>query len=246
MQDRGLIGEEEPQTLTLEPIVIEGADNNGSDKDPKRFKVFGRQSMNFALWWLADAKNGVANRRLPAGHKELHDAFRVAVQFQSFQDHVTITFYMDAAKPYGGDQIHSALATPLGERRTTLSNHLEDIRKSSYEEITSGRIDRAESAKAEQPRLDLAVDYFYSKVWQDFRSAFGFDLAIAGQQHLECGVVFLDQYGLMMSMRGLRTEEDEGNCSPLLGTGVRRRDSDGWDCTSVTGLIQTLDGSRIA
>ena len=36
------------------------------------------------------------------------------------------------------------------------------------------------------------------------------------------------------------------NCSPLLGTGVRRRDSDGWDCTSVTGLIQTLDGSRIA
>jgi hypothetical protein len=206
LQERGVLLGVEPQPVELTPIALEGV-LDADPKAPTRFSTYASQSMNFELWWLAEAANGSLNTRVKPDDPRLALAFRVFVQFQSFQDHVTLTFYIDAAKRYGGAQMLIPSELKGDARREVFLGHLEEIRKSSYAEISSGRIDLPDVVDSEIPELDAAVAYFYRDIWDNFQKAFGF--SSGGEPTLQHGVVFANQRGLMMSMRGLTTQTDE-------------------------------------
>jgi hypothetical protein len=225
LQKRGLRKEDPVQVFNLELIAIEGIRNEDIAREakPRRFPVFAPQSASFTLWWRDGAKNGIANTRVHDDDLDVDQALRVFVQFQGFQDHITLTFYIDAAKLFTGRQIlkrEEVEENRLGERRTCLLNHLDTIRSSSYDRIVSGAIDLPSSDRPVDPvaakALKTAADYVFEDIWNEFQSAFGFRTRTQDEQDpqdgapfLDYGLIFVNQRGLMMSVRGLKTEDDE-------------------------------------
>ena len=174
--------------------------------------MFHRQSLSFTLWWRDDAGRGTLNTRLRSDEPELRSALRVFVQFQSYQDHVTITFYVDGAKKFYGQQLHAQSDAALTRRQNQFFKHLTTIRSAAHKEIKSGAIELASSkvrTGAEVIALQAAADYLYAEFWDEFQDAFGFNLAKSGEEEFHHGVVFVNQRGLMMSMRGLETSADQ-------------------------------------
>ncbi len=220
LQERGLCTTDSVQRIRLERIPIEGTANEIEDAQatPRRFQIFTPQSASFTLWWRDKAKDGSLNSRITPRDDDVAHALRVFVQFQSFQDHITITFYIDGAKRFGGKQIHKPEEGDLGERRGLFSRHLDNIRCSCHDEIVSGAIDLPSSPPRENPQvpatdLEAASTYLLEGIWNEFQEAFGF--AVHSREvpnrglFLDEGVIFVNQRGLMMSIRGLDTEEDE-------------------------------------
>jgi hypothetical protein len=219
LQDRGLISGSTPQDIDLNKIPISFTPSNSQN----HFEAFLPQSMNFELWWLDGADINNPNRPLDkskATKEEKDGATRVLVQFQSFQDHVTCTFYMDIAQKFDGNQILDAdELSSCGARKKRVGNILHCIRKASLGQIASGTINAPEPADSDDPsisselRVSLEevqkeVKYIYEDIWEDFRGAFGFELPNSGSEGLKFGVVFVNLRGLLISHRGLKTPAD--------------------------------------
>jgi len=160
LQDRGLVSSSTPRDITLDEIPISASRND--DADPfERFEAFLPQGMNFELWWLDGANRDNPNRRLDASKstkEEIDGATRVLVQFQSFQDHVTCTFYMDIAQQFDGHQILDAdeLST-CGARKRKIGEILHSIRKASLGHVKSGAIDAPERISSDDPAIPSAL-----------------------------------------------------------------------------------------
>ena len=226
LQERGLCTTDRVRPIGLDRIAIEGILNDIHDVElvPRRFHVFTPQSASFTLWWRDKAKDGLLNTRMKPEDDDVGHTLRVFVQFQSFQDHITITFYIDGAKRFTGKQIHKPEEGDLGERRALFSRHLDNIRRSCHEQVVSGAIDLPSSSGPQNPQvseadLKASADYLFEGIWNEFQSAFGFmahSPNIEGTaSFLDHGVIFANQRGLMMSIRGLDTEEDERRASQI-------------------------------
>jgi hypothetical protein len=225
LQKRGIREGDPIQPFKLELITVEGITNDdiAAEIQPRRFPIFAPQSASFTLWWRDRATIGVANEPIHDRDPDVDQALRVFVQFQNFQDHITLTFYIDGAKLYTGRQIlkrEEVEANHLGERRTCLLNHLDTIRSSSYDRIVTGAIDLPSSDHPVDPEvttaLKAAADYVFEDIWDEFQSAFGFRARAQdepnpndGTPFLDHGLIFVNQRGLMMSVRGLKTADDE-------------------------------------
>ncbi len=224
LQSLGVESDGALQHLQLEPIAIEGRlnDRHAVDPRPYRFNIFPQQSASFTLWWRDSATNGTLNTRLAPDAVDKDQALKVLVQFQSFQDYITITFYIDGAKRFSGKQIHAPTEGSLGVRRSQLSFHLDNIRRCAHEQIVSGSIELAPPADAGSPqawvKLKAATDYLFDGIWNEFQSSFGFTtrsekITVEGHEptvvghELNEGVIFINQRGLVMSIRGLKTDE---------------------------------------
>lgn len=225
LQKRGTRAGDPIQPLKLELIAIEGITNDeiAVETKPRRFPIFAPQSASFTLWWRDSAKNGVANTPIHDKEWDVDQALRVFVQFQNFQDHITLTFYIDGAKLFTGRQIlrrEEVDSSRLGERRTCLLNHLDTIRSVSYDRVVSGAVDLPSSDRPVDPEvaaiLKAAADYVFDDIWDEFQSAFGFRTRKQdesdrddGTPFLDHGLIFVNQRGLMMSVRGVKTAHDE-------------------------------------
>jgi hypothetical protein len=223
LQDKGLVWRCAPQDINLEKIPIPAANNDGTETF-ERFEAFLPQSMNFELWWLDDANEGNLNKRLnpdTAKKEEIDGATRVFVQFQSFQDHVTCTFYLDIAHKYDGTQILDAdKLTKCGNRKQKIGALLHTIRKASLGQVKSGAVNAPEriscndnaipaELRVEPEELRGAVEYLYDKIWEEFQGAFGFQLSQFGAEEFNFGSVFVNLRGLLISHQGLETPVDQ-------------------------------------
>ncbi|NJM34260.1 MAG: hypothetical protein HC850_05575 [Rhodomicrobium sp.] len=191
------------------------------------FKVCEPQSVSFTLWWVDEDENGksIQNTRLI---KPEYSALRVRVQVQTHIDHATLSFFIDAAKPYNSGQIYQTpkiagnKRADFGRRRDKVANHLDIVRRIAREQVSSGAIERdripemnvtADDAK----RLREAADYFYDGIWQEFKTSFGIvrdqlspdqnneGVTFAGRM----GRIFADIRGVMMSSDWIVSEEQK-------------------------------------
>jgi hypothetical protein len=122
------------------------------------FCVCEPQSLGFTLWWQdADAFGGpVLNER---EFKPACGALRVRVQVQTHVDHVTISFFIDAAKPYGEPQIYTTESKSdeeFGRRRRRIANYLERMREICGNQINFGFVDQDRLPEQLYPRPDPA------------------------------------------------------------------------------------------
>jgi hypothetical protein len=236
LQMRGLCTSDPVQRFRLEPIAIEGLANNVFDPEvkPRRFHIFAAQSASFTIWWRDSAKNEVLNTPIQDSETEADQALRVFVQFQSFHDHFTLTFYIDAAKLLSGKELHKReeVRSYLGERRTRIVDQLDVIRRSCHEEVVSGAIElpsaHAYTNTKEAAALKTAADFLFDGIWKDFQSAFGFTARSQdarppedGTPFLDHGLIFINQRGLTMAIRGLDTEDDEDRAKQIKALGER-------------------------
>ena len=188
-----------------------------------RFKDYNPQSLAFTLWWqnsLPDGSPAPNTRR----DSPAYSALRVRVQAVSHVDHVTISFFIDAEKPYGNPPIYSVApgtkAPDFGHRRARIASHLDHIRRISDGQLRQGSVERdrlpekgisAQDAKM----LQESADYLYEGIWHDFMSSFdiGLDGGRIGRIVVDPdfskkqseGEIFMDHRGLVISVPGLST-----------------------------------------
>jgi hypothetical protein len=108
------------------------------------FHVCEPQSLDFTLWWQDSDADGapILNQRQSSPD---YSALRVRVQAQTHMDHVTLSFFIDAAKPYGHPQIYSTEskdAANFGRRRHKIATYLERMREICESQIKYGFVER--------------------------------------------------------------------------------------------------------
>jgi hypothetical protein len=191
--------------------------------DAHRFRDYQPQSLAFTLWWLDSDSAGkpVANQRLTAAElqKSHYSAMRVRVQVQTHLDHVTVSFFIDAAKPYGHPQVYTTAVktgAAFGIRRKKVAEGLEKIRAVSKSQILQGcveldRLPEKGISASDAADLKEVADYFYDGIWKEFAESFG--IALSGSKResasattLLHGERFADFRGLVMSVPGLPTK----------------------------------------
>ena len=198
LQSLGVESDGALQHLQLEPIAIEGRlnDRHAVDPRPYRFNIFPQQSASFTLWWRDSATNGTLNTRLAPDAVDKDQALKVLVQFQSFQDYITITFPLMEPNASQASKSTPPQKAGLGVRRSQLSFHLDNIRRCAHEQIVSGSIELAPPADAGSPearvKLKAATDYLFDGIWNEFQSSFGFTtrsekITVEGHEPTEVG-----------------------------------------------------------
>ncbi|MEJ2124172.1 MAG: hypothetical protein P8Y47_05005, partial [Alphaproteobacteria bacterium] len=111
------------------------------------FHACSSTSLSFTLWWHDENEDGESVRNAPVINPE-YSALRVRVQMQTHVDHVTISFFIDAAKPYGEPQIYARTDSngetheQFGRRRLKIANYLERMREICGHQITHGFIEQ--------------------------------------------------------------------------------------------------------
>jgi hypothetical protein len=188
-----------------------------------RFKDYHPQSLAFTLWWHDSLPDGspITNTRT---NSPAYSAIRVRVQVVSHLDHVTLSFFMDAGKPYGHRQIYtvpkSLPASDFGYRRSRIAAYLDRVGRISSGQIQQGFIeqDRLPEKGISPINSDILQDastYFYDGIWRDFMKSFEINSneAMAGRivigeaapETESEGEIFMDHRGLVMSVPGVDT-----------------------------------------
>jgi hypothetical protein len=191
-------------------------------KNAHAFKDYEPQSLAFTLWWSDSLEDNspVKNSRSEA---PAYSAIRVRVQILTHAEHVTLSFYIDAAKPHGHPQIYRRghLSTSeFGYRRDRIAKYLETLRRVGDEQIQNGLIERDRLPErgineSDAAALQEIAGYFCDGIWCDFMKSFGISagekggrilLDIVPSENAESeGEIFMDYRGLVMAVNGLDT-----------------------------------------
>lgn len=174
-------------------------------KTLKKFPVVQENSLSFTLWW--QRQNGAA---AALATEPTSEALRVRVQVEAERDHITISFYLDAGKPWNEDRIFSA-AHAKGELRQQIFNHIETVRQ-----VCEDRARKRNPIEPLLPELDLgrdlpearvrgskllaAADFLYESIWDDFLEDFGLDLKDLATER---GQIFANFRTVVLSTSGL-------------------------------------------
>ena len=225
LQSRGRIPEAIGDNPTFEPIPPRDWIQRYDGDSP--FNEFNVEANGFTLWW-ADKEPPTSSDNMMTGNKDqrpLTSYIRVRVQAEVLSDYSSITFFIDAGKPWSRDPLYTLTevrGTAGGLRREQIFSHVENIKsicearingtnKSGTRyvdmpllpepaEITSfdpGMLHGGvrDSAKA---LLDASA-YLYKTIWETFCKDFDFNLCdIAGSTD----EVFANFRGLVLSTRG--------------------------------------------
>lgn len=191
------------------------------------FEVFGQETTGFTLWWADRPPPAKDNMMAGRGLRHPDNAdLRVRVQAEMNKDYASITFFVDAGKPWGQPPTYGVADAAKrgigGDRRKTIWEHVENIKT-----ICESRIDGVDHLGQRLIDLDLlpepnpvsgatqiklhgtstdsaealknAADYLYKTLWDDFCTDFGFNLCdVAGKTD----EVFANFRGLVMSTSG--------------------------------------------
>lgn len=199
LQERGAIASDE---ATLRFAKKGGCERNKAHE----FVRVEPQSIAFTLWWQDGASASSPNRRQ---HSPASTDLRVRVVAQSNFEHATMSFFIDAGKPWNGTQVFAS-AEAQGTRRRRVFQLVEHLRKVSDEQIARGWVDNHPAsealASAEDAQLLLtAADYLFEGVWRDLVASFGlpWPLRLEGKNKGDKVEVFADLKGLVHSVGGL-------------------------------------------
>ena len=185
--------------LTFEPESIPAAwqGKRGGIGDP--FYTTSPGSIRFTLWW-SDAGGRSNPEPTP-------DALRVKVHVGAHRDYVTLSFYLDASKPWNAPALTPGDAI-AGTRRKRILSEVDRIRSICEGRMVAGAqgtrtIDREILPEHDLPGSDAglllaASRDLYTGVWDDFCKAMGIERLANGT-----GRVFANFRGLVMATDGL-------------------------------------------
>jgi hypothetical protein len=188
----------EPQTFKPETIPAAWQDQRQGIGDP--FFVTSPGSVRFTLWW-----SDVDARPTP---EPTSDALRVKVHVGAHRDYVTLSFYLDASKPWNAPQ-QSAIGPITGRRRKHVLSEVDRIRSICEARMVSDAqgiksIDRDivpehGLSPPDAGTLLAASRHLFADVWDEFCKAMGLDKLPNGT----IGRVFANFRGLVMATDGL-------------------------------------------
>ena len=215
----------EMKRVNKELHKIRGEDEPDYQTEEYRFSTASPQTLTFTLWWSED-------QALFAKLKEpTEEDVRVQVQVQTHTGYASVTFLIDASKPYGQPQREGSRpfeSINTDKRRDKILRALNIIRSSMTKQVQMGLVDKPripETGVANEEARDLleASEFIYQKIWDDFIESFGltmFETETAQESIVSTdnkkeeapqrflGRRFADMRGHVMSVGGLTTPED--------------------------------------
>jgi hypothetical protein len=157
--------------------------NDPHTRDPIIFPVVGENSLAFTLWWYSEEAEGGPPLSSAA---PVPEAVRVRVQVEAQRDHITLTFYLDAGKPWNDNRI-SASDPATGALRNRILSGVQDVKTicedrarsiNPIEPLVPERYlgsDDTDSTWKAKSLLDTA-DFIYQGIWDAFLEDFGLSL----------------------------------------------------------------------
>jgi hypothetical protein len=170
------------------------------------FEICVPQSLTFTMWW-----QDAAGRTRPnvSQHSPSPEDLRVRVQAQTHLDHATLSFFIDAAKPWNRGRVVSAKDAP-GARRRAIFEHVEAVRAVCSRQIAASHVDLDRIPEAgvgadDARRLLAAANYCYDEIWQELTEAFGLGglVALDGRTQSNISEVFASFRTLVLASDGL-------------------------------------------
>ncbi|MCI4665079.1 MAG: hypothetical protein MRY74_10205 [Neomegalonema sp.] len=165
----------------------DGGEGDGIESGPWNFRRPEPRHVGFTIWWRDSAIGAEASAEPAQRERPLPDEsdIRVRVECQMHRDHATIAFYIDALKPYGGEQIDHAgrVADGASRRRKHIIDYVDLIRETSHNQMVSGAVDKWRLPEKDvdptrAAKLRDAADYLYEGVWREFMRDFGLKFAL--------------------------------------------------------------------
>lgn len=164
------------------------------------FFVTSPGSIRFTLWW--------SDKNAKPSPEPGPDALRIKVCAEAHRDYVTLSFYLDAAKPWN-EPAQVRGAPTVGERRNTITAHADRVRDICQSRMVADQegirvVDREVIPEqgvsgADAAALLKASWYLYSELWGEFC-----DIVGGGElATLKACRVFANFRGLVMSTDGL-------------------------------------------
>ena len=209
LQERGAFPQRTP--YTFDPNCIPAPWPSTRKKRGEPFLVTDPADIRFTLWWHDD--------NAEPDSKPREDALRIKVHASAQRDFATVSFYLDAGKPWDAPPMLSGQHAG-GQRRERILSEVEHIRK-----ICEGRLQPASDgsrwidedvlpeeglSETDGKVLMGASRCLYCDVWDEFSSAFGMsDLGDVlgktkdGKELLGGGRVFANFRGLVLATSGL-------------------------------------------
>lgn len=168
------------------------------------FKVCQPQSLNFTIWWRDEASLQQKGTPSPTD-------LRVRIHAQTFVDHATITFYIDAGKPWNEEPVHTS-ASAVGARRKRIFQIIEQFREVASKQIQNGAIHLArEPEHGVTPDLAArtmeGTEYLFEGIWNEFLATFAIntkDRELKSAKRF-LGEIFAESRGIIMSTPGLES-----------------------------------------
>jgi hypothetical protein len=130
------------------------------------------EHIRFTLWWPDDI-----TRIQP---EPTEDALRIKVHATAFRDYVTISFYLDAGKPWNRPSFIRGDAT-IGSRRGRIFGHVQTVYDKCEPRLAGSRGNRPMVEKEILPEQDVssadaadlmgASRFLYTELWDEFWDA---------------------------------------------------------------------------
>jgi len=217
------------------PGWVESANfaNDQETLKPQIFPVVQENSLAFTLWWYSKNFEGEGAH----GVEPKPSALRVRVQVEAHRDHITLTFYLDAGKPWNEDRVYGS-SDAQGVLRKRIFAEIESVRslcedrartRDPIEPLVPERELGDDPADSERKasKLLAAADFIYEDIWDAFLEDFGITLKeIATPQ----GEIFANFRTAVVSTVGVPTQESEENHNR---DAFQRFDSNSNECNAV-------------
>jgi Protein of unknown function (DUF3422) len=209
LQQRAGFPQGQPQTFN--PNVVPPPWPADSKQLGEPFLVVTPTDIRFTLWWRDDNSKP---------HPEpTEDALRVRVHVAAHRDFVTVSFYLDAGKPWNKPAVLRG-QSPHGQRRQRIFSAVESIQNTCEGRLRAAAdgsrlvddevLPEEGVSDADAKALMGASRYLYTEIWDEFCTASGItDLnnllgkTPDGQDPLGAGRVFANFRGLVASTSGL-------------------------------------------
>ena len=179
------------------------------------FYVASPGSIRFTLWW-SDTDGKPSPQPGP-------DALRIKVLASAHRDYVTLSFCLDAAKPWDRPPVAAGEA-PIGIRRKRVFDHIDRVRSicearlvadSQGERLVDREVLPEHAVSGQDAEALLAASqYLYADIWDDFCKAMGLH-SLAGAVTAR---IFASFRGLVMSTDGIKGTGEEDRYPGSSGT----------------------------
>jgi len=185
-------------------------------------KTLQRESVSFTIWWHDRVTNssGQEKPNLRPGQAPQDDALRIRVQAESHIDHLTISFFIDAGKPWDNKPVYGGSALAPGVRRHKIFKATEEVKAICGARLKSGAVEIDKDLLPETADIDIpkaekllaASNLLYDTIWKEFIEDFGDGVKLLDitpnwkDETSTKGRVFANFRGLVIATPGIQAD----------------------------------------
>lgn len=209
LQKKGRLAkpEEEPDQVLFKEHRILKKLATRNDSREIIYDIIDKNTLRFTLWWLDEGQENFLPHENPPP-----EAIRVRVHLQILPDFYTVSFFIDAAKPWSTPRYTEFGDHMVGQRRRKIYEYAELVKQMGQERLENGNFNAplipegSDITEEQAKKLFEARNYLYSGIWHELREDFEFQLQDIVTPRGRC---FINMRGVALDTEGVKQPEAE-------------------------------------